>query len=215
MTPISIEKGLLGEKVAIASTQTTCRRRRIADRMPSARNFFLTLLLGFLVTAGLANAMLKQQHSGEEPTKSGDDHALHRDDSTFLRLLSSTSPQALHEFLHAYFPSTYKHGIYDSDHSAMEAVHANDPELATSIVQLAKRQSGNDTTVSATTPTSTETSTITSTTESSTSQETSTQETSSASPTSPSDTTVESTVTPTTSAETQTTTELCYHYEAT
>ncbi|KAI0840310.1 hypothetical protein F5Y06DRAFT_254057 [Hypoxylon sp. FL0890] len=204
MTPISVEKSPLGEKVAIASIQTTQRRHRLVDKMPSARNFFLTILLGLLVTAGLANAMLKQQHSSEASAENEGDHVVHRDDSTFSRLLSSASPQALHGFLHAYFPETYKHGVYDSDRSAMEAVHANDPELATSIVQLAKRQqSGNDTT-SATTPTSTETSTITSTAESSTSQETSTQETTSASPTSPSDTTVVSTVTPTSSTETET-----------
>ncbi|KAI1139062.1 hypothetical protein F5Y05DRAFT_361526 [Hypoxylon sp. FL0543] len=204
MTPVSVEKGLLGEKGAIASSRTTRRRHRMVDKMPSARNFFLTLLLGLLVTAGLANAMLKQQHSSEESAGSEDEHAVHSDDSTFSRLLSSASPQALHGFLHAYFPGTYKHGIYDSDRSAMEVVHANDPELATSIVQLAKRQqSGNDTT-SSTTPTSTETSTTTSTTGTSTSQETSTQETSSTSPTSPSDTTVISTITPTTSTETET-----------
>ncbi|OTA61024.1 hypothetical protein K449DRAFT_66197 [Hypoxylon sp. EC38] len=110
-----------------------------------------------MTPTSIEKGFLGEKHSGEEPAKSDDDHGLHRDDSTFSRLLSSASPQVLHEFLHAYFPSTYKHGIYDSDRSAMEAVHANDPELATSIVQLAKRQSGNDTTVSTTTPTSTET----------------------------------------------------------
>ncbi|KAI1414213.1 hypothetical protein F5Y13DRAFT_18355 [Hypoxylon sp. FL1857] len=205
MTPISVEKGLLGKKAAIASTQTTRRRHRMVDKMPSARNFFVTLFLGLLVMVGLANAMLNKQHPSEDSAESEGDHVVHRDDSTFSRLLSSASPQALHEFLHAYFPATYKHGIYDSDRSAMEVVHANDPELATSIVQLAKRQSGNDnTTSSVTTPTSTEISTVTSTTESSTSQDTSTQETSSASATSPSETTVVSTATPTTSTETET-----------
>ncbi|XXH00369.1 hypothetical protein Hte_006713 [Hypoxylon texense] len=147
MTPSPPGKGLLGEKAVSTPTQSSHIRRRMVERMPSPRHLFLTLLLGLLVTAGLANAVLKQQPSlyddDDDSAGSDADHGhdvVHHDDSTFSRLLSSASPQALHEFLHAYFPSTYKHGIYDSDHSAMEAVHATDPELATSIVQMAKRQ---------------------------------------------------------------------------
>ncbi|KAI1214514.1 uncharacterized protein F4807DRAFT_414 [Annulohypoxylon truncatum] len=211
MTPNLSEKSLLGEKAALPFTQSTQRRSHIVNKMPSARHCFLTLLLGLLVTAGLANALLKQQPANEDRAESESDDVVHRDDSTFSRLLSSASPQALHQFLHAYFPSTYKHGVYDSDHAAMEAVHANDPELATSIVQMAKRQqssSGNDTTAAVTTSTSTETSAATSTSESSTSQE-STAETTSAAPSSTSTldtTTTTATPSSTTQTDSQTTT---------
>ncbi|KAI1102410.1 hypothetical protein F4804DRAFT_266888 [Jackrogersella minutella] len=213
MSPHSPEKGILGEKAALETSQTNCCRYRMVNKMPSARQFFLTLFLGLLVTAGLANALLKQQPSSEDSAESENDNIVQHDDSTFSRLLSSASPQALHQFLHAYFPATYKHGIYDSDHSAMEAVHANDPELATSIVQMAKRQSGNETSsVGTTTATSVETSVVTPTSESSsTSQASSTQETSSTSQASSSDTTTStatSTSTSTSAAEADTTTTI-------
>ncbi|KAI2641918.1 hypothetical protein GGS26DRAFT_29014 [Hypomontagnella submonticulosa] len=181
MTSIS-EKGLSGEREVSASIQNTRPGLRMVEKMPSTRRFFLTLLLGLLVTAGLANAVLNREPHSEDSTESETDHISQRDDSAFSRMLSSASPQALHEFLHAYFPGTYKHGVYESDHSAMEVVHANDPELATSIVQLAKRQSGNETT-SATSSTTTDSSTM-SPTSSSTTEQTSTQETSTAPPTS-------------------------------
>ncbi|KAI2608453.1 uncharacterized protein GGS25DRAFT_490382 [Hypoxylon fragiforme] len=148
MLPTYSQDHLLDEKAALTSTQALPPQHRVPKRMPSTRRFFITLLFGLLVTAGLANAFLKQEPIGEDAAESEDDHVVHRDDSTFSRLLSSASPQALHSFLHTYFPSTYQHGVYDSDHAAMEAVHANDPELATSIVQMAKRQSGNETTAS-------------------------------------------------------------------
>ncbi|KAI1391263.1 uncharacterized protein F4822DRAFT_427112 [Hypoxylon trugodes] len=206
MTPDLSEKNLLGEKVTSTSTESSCLRYRMVKNMPSARHFLLTLFFGILVTAGLANAVLKQQPpSGENSAEGEINLAVHRDDSTFSRLLNSASPQALHEFLHAYFPSTYRHGVYDSDHSAMEAVHSNDPELATSIVQMAKRQqSGNDTT-SATSSTSSDASIVTSTSETSTTQETSSQDTTSVPPTSSTDTTTSET-TSTTSTETESST---------
>ncbi|KAI1092350.1 hypothetical protein F5B19DRAFT_213348 [Rostrohypoxylon terebratum] len=210
MTANIYEQSLLGEKAGLPFTQPTQRRRHIAKNMPSARNFFLTLLLGLLVTAGLANAFLKQQLPNEEQTEGESGDVTHRDDSTFSRLLNSASPQAIHHFLHAYFPATYKHGVYDSDHAAMEVVHANDPELATSIVQLAKRQqssSSNDTTAAVTSSTSTETSVssaATPTSESSTTQESTTEATSATpSSTSTSNTPTSSTATPTSSAQTE------------
>ncbi|KAI1761390.1 hypothetical protein GGR53DRAFT_29728 [Hypoxylon sp. FL1150] len=206
-------KGLLGEN-ATPLTQSSHIRHHFVERMPSARHIFLTLLLGLLVTAGLANAILKQQpalhdedSTGSDADHSGDD--THRDDSTFSRLLSSASPQAIHEFLHAYFPGTYKHGIYDSDHSAMEAVRATDPELATSIVQMAKRQTSNETTVSPTSTQATDSNTLTTSTldqTTTTTPDTSTTDTTTTSPTTPSETsTVVESITTTSSAGSPTT----------
>ncbi|KAI0379846.1 hypothetical protein F5Y04DRAFT_107575 [Hypomontagnella monticulosa] len=203
------EKSVLGERDISVSIQNSRSGRCMVEKMPSTRRFFLTLLLGLLVTAGLANAVLNREPHREESIERKTDHIVQRDDSTFSRLLSSASPQAIHQFLHAYFPGTYKHGVYESDHSAMEVVHANDPELATSIVQLAKRQSGNETTT-ATSSTTTDSSTTSPT--SSSTQETSTQETSTAPPTStdttsttPTSSSTDSTSSSTSTQETSTT----------
>ncbi|KAI0852160.1 hypothetical protein F5Y00DRAFT_227418 [Daldinia vernicosa] len=215
MTSLS-EKGLLGEQQAVYTpTQPKrCIRHRVVEKMPSPRHFFLTLFLGLLVTAGLASAVLHQKPSGEDKVESETEHVVLRDDSTFSRLLSSASPRAIHEFLHAYFPGTYKHGVYDSDHSAMEAIHASDPELATSIVQLAKRQSGNET--STTTATSAESTSAVPTSESESESTTAEEPTSTSTPvdtpttttTATSDSTTESTsdVPTTTASDVPTTT---------
>ncbi|KAI2623381.1 hypothetical protein GGR54DRAFT_51428 [Hypoxylon sp. NC1633] len=169
---------LQGEKAAYTSSQITHRRHPFVEKMPSPVPFFLTLLFGLFITAGLANAVFNKQPSAHESAKSDIDHIVHRDDSTFSRLLSSASPQALHSFLHTYFPTTYKHGIYDSDHAAMEAVHETDPELATSIVQMAKRQqSSNETTTSTTTSFATDSNAATTTSEISTTLGSSTSDT--------------------------------------
>ncbi|KAI1473464.1 hypothetical protein F4774DRAFT_44459 [Daldinia eschscholtzii] len=174
MTSTLSEKGLLGEQAAYIPTQPKrCIRHRLAEKMPSPRHF-LTLFLSLLVTAGLASAVLHQVPSGEETAQSETEHVVLRDDSTFSRLLNSASPRAIHEFLHAYFPGTYKHGVYDSDRTAMEAVHASDPELATSIVQMAKRQSGNETITSTPTSSTVDSSSAAPTSDSTTTEETST-----------------------------------------
>ncbi|KAH9989041.1 hypothetical protein F4779DRAFT_266869 [Xylariaceae sp. FL0662B] len=156
------QPGLLGEKTASAQTAHRRPPRTAAkEKMPSPRNFIITLLVCLLVTAGFANAFFSKEEPcpGKDAGNQAEDAAYH-DDSTFSRLLSSASPQALHEFLHAYFPGTYRHGVFDSDNAAIEAVHVNDPELATSIVQLAKRQ-GNDTTTATSAPTDTSATTTT------------------------------------------------------
>lgn len=59
--------------------------------------------------------------------------------SSFARLLEAVSPEALHDLLHAYLPDTYKHGVYPSEKSALAALHRANAPLATSIVQLARR----------------------------------------------------------------------------
>ncbi|KAI1647176.1 uncharacterized protein F4817DRAFT_109329 [Daldinia loculata] len=208
MTSLS-EKGLLGEQQSTYTpTQPKrCIRHRVVEKMPSPRHFFLTLFLGLLVTAGLASAVLHQKPSGEDKAEIETEHVVLRDDSTFSRLLSSASPRAIHEFLHAYFPGTYKHGVYDSDHSAMEAIHASDPELATSIVQLAKRQSGNETIT--TTATSVESSSTAPTSESESESTTTEEQTStSTSVDTPTTTTSDSTTEPTSDVPTTTTSDV-------
>ncbi|EFX04707.1 hypothetical protein CMQ_1635 [Grosmannia clavigera kw1407] len=59
--------------------------------------------------------------------------------SAFSRLLDAVSAESLHDLLHAYLPDTYKHGVYPSEKSALAALHRANAPLATSIVQLARR----------------------------------------------------------------------------
>ncbi|ERT02224.1 uncharacterized protein SPSK_05473 [Sporothrix schenckii 1099-18] len=80
--------------------------------------------------------------------------------SSFSRLLEAVSPEALHDLLHEYLPNTYKHGVYPSEKHALEAVHRQNAALATSIVQLARRDLNSSTSSTApisSTPSSTPT----------------------------------------------------------
>ncbi|CAK7223031.1 hypothetical protein SCUCBS95973_005038 [Sporothrix curviconia] len=78
---------------------------------------------------GAAAAPVVVVAAGAEPTQAGG----------FTRLLEAVSPESLHDLLHEYFPDTYKHGVYPSEKKAMEAIHRANAALATSIVQLARR----------------------------------------------------------------------------
>ena len=143
--PSSLEKGS-GIDDNPGKAQRFYRHRRITENMPSARNLILALLVGLLVTLGLASAVTPDR----QPCQDGEANAYSdvepdESPSTFSRLLSSASPEALHRFLHSHFPGTYRHGVFDSDQAAVEAIHVTDPELASSIVQLAKRQGANET----------------------------------------------------------------------
>ena len=157
--PSSLEKGSGIDDIP-GKAHRFYRHRRITENMPSARNFILALLVGLLVTLGLASAVTPDR----QPCQDGEANAYgdiepEESPSSFSRLLSSASPEALHRFLHSHFPGTYRHGVFDSDQAAVEAIHVTDPELASSIVQLAKRQGANETvTDSSATAESTETS---------------------------------------------------------
>lgn len=78
--------------------------------------------------------------------------------SSFSRLLEAVSPESLHDLLHEHLPDTYKHGVYPSEKHALEAIHRENAALATSIIQLARRDL-NGTTSSTTPVSSTPTST--------------------------------------------------------
>lgn len=130
-----------------------------AEEMPPARHLLVTLVICFLVTFGLATVIAPRSWSGDprQDVRWDVDQVdrvdrvavvvVATDESSFARLLNAVSPDSLHAALHRYFPG-YQHGVYASDHEALEAVHRVNAALATSLANLAKRQDGgsNDTT---------------------------------------------------------------------
>ena len=62
------------------------------------------------------------------------------DQAVFQEILGEAESTALHAALHNLKPAKFKHGAFYEDHTAVEAVHREDPSLATSIVMLARRQ---------------------------------------------------------------------------
>lgn len=58
----------------------------------------------------------------------------------FNRLLDQTDPPTLHAALHDYSPKKFKHGMFKEDRTAVEAIHKEEPSLASTIVAIAKRQ---------------------------------------------------------------------------
>lgn len=64
-----------------------------------------------------------------------------KDIQAFKKLLAQVDPPSLHEALHSFSPKKFKHGMFQTDHTAVEAIHNEEPSLATSIINLAKRTS--------------------------------------------------------------------------
>lgn len=158
------EKQALATVYSLSTTNSESQSQH-RKKMPSVRRIILVTLALVFVTLGLASAVPAgawsngpcEKHAGEGlqvQSEAGND-----DSSTFSFLLNAASGEALHEVLHRYFPNRFKDGVYPSDKTAMEAVHREDPMLATSLVNLAKRQGGgnNSTTVATTAATTTPT----------------------------------------------------------
>lgn len=182
------EKRLLAHAAAETTTamaadnqsQTKCRRacrRRVAQAKKVA-HFTVTLAfvlaciiavfgLGSLAIGTMRHAKPCTKHIGAA-NKAGGAHqngavvvvaqGAAPTGSSFSRLLEAVSPESLHDLLHEYLPDTYKHGVYPSEKHALEAIHRENAALATSIMQLARRDL-NGTTSSSTPVSSTPTST--------------------------------------------------------
>ncbi|KAL8871067.1 MAG: hypothetical protein Q9174_003031 [Haloplaca sp. 1 TL-2023] len=77
----------------------------------------------------------------------------------FNKLLDQVDPPSLHAALHDYSPKKFKHGMFKEDRTAVEAIHKDEPSLASTIIAMAKRaempqkrQANNGTTPSPTPP---------------------------------------------------------------
>jgi len=153
-----------GEKTASGTHPTADNQQRPASvrRLACARRTVVVLSLCALVLLWLASVgtirMPCHQVSQDHQT-SGEV----LESSSFSMMLKSASPTSLHDLLNRYFPEKFPHGVFPSAHQTAEVVEqAGDAPLATSNVQLAKRQSDNSTTSGeSATPTTTPTGTST------------------------------------------------------
>jgi hypothetical protein len=150
--PVDGEKGSIATELPISHGRREQSRRNItqsffnSEKMPSFRQFLATFILGALLTLAFASAASHPHCASKTQSK---------DDVKFKELLSSVSNDALHEVLHDVWKK-YKHGVYPEDRTAMEAVHQDNAEMATVLIELAKRQSvTNGTTTTSTSTTST------------------------------------------------------------
>ena len=76
------------------------------------------------------------------------------DHETFQKLLAQVDAPALHAALHDFSPKKYIHGVFPEDRTAVEAIHIEEPGLATGIVKMAKlvKRQNNGTVTATTTP---------------------------------------------------------------
>lgn len=93
------------------------------------RGILAGLLLG-LLTVAIADD--SYQNSLDKEAQS--------DIEEFSKMLEQVDQQALHAALHDYSPKKFKHGMFKEDRTAVEAIHREQPSLASTIVAKAKRQ---------------------------------------------------------------------------
>lgn len=130
------------EKTASGSHSTPDNQQ--TKKMACARRLFLVSSLCLLVLLGFAaagSALRVPCHKGHQSSP----HAS-ADSFKFSDLLKSASPSSLNDLLHQYFPEKFQKGVWPSEHEAVDAVHEEDAALATSIVRLAKRADGDNST---------------------------------------------------------------------
>ncbi|MCJ1272392.1 hypothetical protein MMC21_000178 [Puttea exsequens] len=87
-------------------------------------HFRLLLAASFLVA--LVSARPNQQSEGQEDVKA------------LQKLLAEVDLPLLHEALHKHSPKKFKHGMFAEDKTAVEAIHKEEPSLATKIINFAK-----------------------------------------------------------------------------
>ncbi|KAL8697662.1 MAG: hypothetical protein Q9224_002201, partial [Gallowayella concinna] len=88
---------------------------------------------------GRGRSMDMKREAQDSYQKSLDKEA-QSDIEAFNRLLDQVDPPSLHAALHDYSPKKFKHGMFKEDRTAVEAIHQEQPSLASSIVAKAKRQ---------------------------------------------------------------------------
>jgi len=90
-----------------------------------------------ITSASLLVIALSSYVSGQN---AGTNQETARDLEAFQKLLDQVDTPSLHEALHSFSPKKYKHGAFPEDRTAVEVIHKEEPSIATSIVNLARRQ---------------------------------------------------------------------------
>ncbi|KAI4194489.1 MAG: hypothetical protein LQ350_007740 [Teloschistes chrysophthalmus] len=93
----------------------------------------------FGILAGALLGLIAIAHA-EDLNKIQLDQEAQSDIEEFNRLLDQVDPPSLHAALHDYSPKKFKHGMFKEDRTAVEAIHKEEPSLASSIIAVAKRQ---------------------------------------------------------------------------
>ncbi|KAE9366091.1 hypothetical protein N431DRAFT_495862 [Stipitochalara longipes BDJ] len=130
------------EKQSLNTAKANCQR----SNMPRIHHLCFTLLILALLGLTIVSAASSQQ--GNE---NGISDTIAKERLRFQELLNSVEPSSLHEVLHTHMKDRYKHGVYQEDKHAMEVVHQENAVVAHSLLELAKRQSGNSTVIITTT----------------------------------------------------------------
>ncbi|KAI4249456.1 MAG: hypothetical protein LQ352_005633 [Teloschistes flavicans] len=91
------------------------------------------------ILAGALFGLIAIAHA-EDLSKIELDQEAQSDIEEFNRLLDQVDPPSLHAALHDYSPKKFKHGMFKEDRVAVEAIHKEEPSLASSIIAVAKRQ---------------------------------------------------------------------------
>ncbi|KAI9742257.1 MAG: hypothetical protein M1818_004157 [Claussenomyces sp. TS43310] len=128
------EKSQTPSRLHLHSRRQTVHAFFHFDRMRVLRSFLSTLLIATFLTLVYASATSNLKLSHQEVD--------------FQELLSSVPEKSLHSVLHEHVSEKYKHGVYPEDRMAIKAVHQDDAAMATSLLELARRQIGNNTATS-------------------------------------------------------------------
>ncbi|CAF9907072.1 MAG: hypothetical protein ALECFALPRED_003057 [Alectoria fallacina] len=73
------------------------------------------------------------------PYQRPQDQEEHSSFAGLQKLLDQVDAPSLHAALHDLSPKKFKHGMFQDDRMAVEAIHKDEPSLATSVVKIAKR----------------------------------------------------------------------------
>ena len=90
------------------------------------------LSISLLLT--LSSALVHPHQIHKEPQDQAEDAGF----AGLQKLLDQVDPPSLHAALHDLSPKKFKHGMFQDDRTAVEAIHKDEPSLATSVVYVAK-----------------------------------------------------------------------------
>jgi hypothetical protein len=105
----------------------------IRDKMPSFRRLAIAVLIAAFLTVAYASVPVYRR-SQYSPNGAKE--------TSFQDLLNSVSDASLHDVLMNVYEK-YKHGVFPEDRKAIQAVHDDNAAIATSLVELARRQNPN------------------------------------------------------------------------